>query len=361
MDALPSPTGLAAGRPDEAAGPADEARPQLSGPPELEVIARDPQQSFRAFTHDFPSDICGWRAHPEYEIHLITTSSGSFAAGDHIGTFGPGQVSIMGPYLPHNWVSDLPEGEVAVDRDAVIQFTDEWIRSCMARMPELLELDGVLQRSRRGLVFHGETARAAGEAIMRTVRSTGANRLACLVEILDIFAKAPARECEAVAGPEMDWTDPVPVEVGINYIFENLTSDVRLSTAAKLAYMSEPTFSKFFSRATGLTFTAMVKKLRITRARWLLDWTDEPVARVATLSGYHNLANFNRQFRAEVGTTPTAYRRLDPSQKPPSEVLSLSRKARSSDGGPLGDAPDGSGPISAQQLVESRMDAALGQ
>jgi transcriptional regulator GlxA family with amidase domain len=91
--------------------------------------------------------------------------------------------------------------------------------------------------------------------------------------------------------------------------------------------MSEPTFSKYFKSATGMTFSNMVKKLRIAHARRLLDTTDHPIAHVATLSGYHNMANFNRQFLAEVGTTPTTYRRLESSQKPPPEVFSLGLKA----------------------------------
>jgi AraC-like DNA-binding protein len=42
------------------------------------------------------------------------------------------------------------------------------------------------------------------------------------------------------------------------------------------------------------------------------------------------MANFNRQFLAEVGTTPTAYRRLESDQKPPPELFSLGRRAPSS-------------------------------
>src|SRR5664279_3975803 len=75
--------------------------------PRREVIPKHPQHSIRTLTHDFPSEICGWNAHPEYEIHLITKTHGSFIAGDHIGTFSPGHVSILGPNLPHDWVSDL--------------------------------------------------------------------------------------------------------------------------------------------------------------------------------------------------------------------------------------------------------------
>ena len=300
--------------------------------PRREVIPPHPQHAFRALTHDFPSEICGWGAHPEYEIHLITKTHGSFIAGDHVGTFAPGHVSIMGPLLPHDWVSDLPPGQVAVDRDAVIQFTDEWVRECMRLIPELQEIDDVLAQSARGIVFSGATAWRAAENILEVVRTDGTEQVASLFRLLSIFARAPQDEREVVAS---EWlgrpTDPHSlnaVEAGLAYIFENLTDDIRLSMAAKLAYMSEPTFSKYFRSATGMTFSNMVKKLRIAHARRLLDTTSASIAQVAELSGYRNMANFNRQFLAEVGATPTAYRRLESSQKPPPEVFSLGLRAR---------------------------------
>ncbi len=299
--------------------------------PRVEVIPPHPQHSFRALMHDFPSEICGWGAHPEYEIHLITKTRGSYIAGDHIGPFGPGHVSIMGPNLPHDWVSDLPEGEVAVNRDAVIQFTDEWIRACMTLMPELLELDEMLRLSRRGLVFSGATSWRAAETILEVVGSQGAAQTSALFRLLGLFATAPEDEREVVAsewlGSPTDEGARAAADAGLGYIFENLTGDIRLATAAKLAYMSEPSFSKYFKKATGLTFSSMVKKLRIAHARRLLDSTDQPISLVAAASGYHNMANFNRQFLSEVGTTPTKYRQLESSQKPPPEVLSLGTKA----------------------------------
>ncbi len=305
--------------------------PYAAAIPRREVIPIHPQHSIRAMTHDFPSEICGWNAHPEYEIHLITKTHGSFIAGDHIGTFGPGHVSIIGPNLPHDWVSDLEPGQVAVDRDAVIQFTDGWIRGCMQLLPELQDVEETLNRSTRGLVFTGATAWRAAEQITSVVSSRGPERVGHLFKLLGLMARAPDEEWQTVAsewmGSPQDDVVRSAGEAGLNYIFSNLTSDIRLTTAARLAYMSEPTFSKYFKRATGLTFSNMVKKLRVAHARRLLDSTDHPITRVATLSGYHNMANFNRQFLAEVGTTPSSYRRLEASQKPPNEVLSLGLKA----------------------------------
>jgi len=286
-------------------------------------------QSFRALTHDFPSEICGWHVHPEYEIHLITQTHGSFIAGDHVGTFAPGHVSMIGPNLPHDWMSDLNVGQVAVGRDAVIHFTHDWIRRSTEVMPELCEVDELLKRSSRGLVFSGSTARRAAETILAVENAHGVEQLSHLFRLLSLLARAPEGDSEAVAsewlGRPSNPHSEAAVEAGLTYIFEHLTEEIRLSTAARLAHMSESTFSKYFKSATGLTFSSMVKKLRVAHARQVLDTTNSTITEVAALSGYHNMANFNRQFQAEVGATPSSYRRLAPSQKPPMQVLSLPR------------------------------------
>ena len=89
-----------------------------------------------------------------------------------------------------------------------------------------------------------------------------------------------------------------------------------MSEAARLAYMSEPTFSKYFKKASGMTFSNLVRRLRIANACRLLDQTDSPISEISTAVGYGNLANFNRQFRTETGVTPTEYRRLEAHLRP---------------------------------------------
>lgn len=296
-----------------------------------EIIARNPQRSFQCIVHDFPSDICGWASHPEYEIHLIQESSGSVIAGDYVGTFGPGHVSLMGPYLPHDWVSDIAPGEVVVGRDVVIHFAEEWVRDCMALMPELGSLDSLLTASARGLEFTGTTAIRVRQALLGLVAARGPSQIALLFEVLGLLADAPDHECVPLASAWLGTSDNAfanqAAEAGLAYIFDNLTGDIRLSTAASLAHMSEPTFSKYFKRAAGATFSSVVKRLRIAHARRLLDTTDLSAAKVADASGYRNVSNFNRQFLAEVGIAPTAYRKLDPHQRPEAPPIRMDTKA----------------------------------
>jgi AraC-like DNA-binding protein len=299
--------------------------------PPLEIIAPHPQHSFRSLTHDYPSEICGWHFHPEYEIHLVTQTSGSMIVGDSIATFEPGHISIIGPNLPHDWVSDLAPGQIVRDRDAVIQFSDEWIHECMELIPEVADVEHVLEASKRGLALTGNAAEEAADVMQAAVRAKGSGQVALFFELLSIFARADSADrmllAEGWLDPGSDENTQLAVDAALSYIFENLTGTIRLSTAASLSYMSEATFSRYFKRAAGMTFSDMVKKLRIAHACRLLESTDDTIAHVAAASGYNNLANFNRQFLAEVGMRPSEYRQLDFAQKPMSPVLSQGLRA----------------------------------
>lgn len=313
--------------------PAAQVSRLQAGNAPREIIARDPQRSFRTLRHDFPSPICGWAAHPEYEIHLIATSNGSIIAGDYVGTFVAGHVSMMGPMLAHDWVSDLAPGEVVRERDTLVQFSDEWIRDCMTAMPELQRIERLLTRSSRGLEFTGDTARRAAYELNATVDSSGPEQIAHMFALLGVLANASDQESHALAsewlGTSDDASANAAVEAGLAYIFDNLTGDVRLSIAAGIAHMSDSTFSKYFKAGAGMPFSQMVKRLRIHQARRLLDTTELTTARVAAASGYQNLSNFNRQFLSEVGIAPSAYRKLGVDEKPPAPPTRKDTKAHS--------------------------------
>ena len=77
--------------------------------------------------------------------------------------------------------------------------------------------------------------------------------------------------------------------------------------------MSAPAFSRFFRQKTGKTFVAYLAELRIGRACRLLIETDRTILEICLDSGFRNLANFNRRFRAQKKVTPREFRRQFPS------------------------------------------------
>ena len=73
--------------------------------------------------------------------------------------------------------------------------------------------------------------------------------------------------------------------------------------------MSNSVFSQFFKRNTGHGFVRYVNRMRINRACMLLTKTEMPVTDICFETGFNNISNFNRQFRAFCGLTPSEYRR----------------------------------------------------
>lgn len=297
------------------AAPVRQVEAVIGTPPAREVVPHDPRSSTRWHRHDYPSPYSRWNYHPEYELHLITRGTGWCIIGDTIESFGPGQLVLVGPELPHEWVSDVAPGESVVGRDVVLQFHDSWIRSCAAVMPELADLDAVLASSTRGIEFLGGTALRAAALLEQVGRTSGTQRLGTTFTLLHALASAPQDErrylandwIPAVRGPE----DAEAVNRTLEYVVADLTGEVRLSRAAAMAGMSESAFSRYFKAASGHTFSDVVKRVRLAHACKRLTGTTDPVSVIAHAVGYRNLSNFNRQFLAEVGCTPVQYRRRE--------------------------------------------------
>lgn len=277
-----------------------------------EVIPRDPRFSARWHSHDYPGIYAKWNYHPEYEIHLIRETTGQYIVGNGIGNFSPGQVVLVGPNLPHNWLSNLPSNDVVVGRDVAFQFLGSWVRQCREQLPELGELDQLFARSVRGIEFMGATGVRAAREIEAIGTTSGPSRLTHIFGLFDVLNSAPTAEYRTLSDegiPPLD--DPFTADVmnrAIDYIFSNLHNDVSLSYAASMADMSESAFSRYFKRASNQTFSDMVRKLRIAHACKQLRLTTKLVSSIAQESGYSNLSNFNRKFLKEIGVTPSEYR-----------------------------------------------------
>ena len=277
-----------------------------------EVIPEDPNHSVRWQEHDYPSPVARWNYHPEYELHLIRKGTGKFIVGDHIGTFEPGHLALVGSGLPHDWVSDLEPGEVLRGRDALIQFDGKWVDQVASIVPEMAEVKPLLEQSSRGIEFLGRSAKAAADSLEAMGKATGLQRLHHLVEVFAILTRAPQEERRYLADewfrPQLDSQAAAVVDIVLEYVFSNHAGSVRMSEAAALVGMSEPTFSKYFKRATGQNFSDLVRKLRLAHARRLLEHSDKAISDICYEVGFTNLSNFNRHFLNDAGETPRQYR-----------------------------------------------------
>ena len=133
--------------------------------PDLEVVQIRRGESFKAWSHGYPFRTVRWHFHPEYELHLVVATSGRYFVGDFIGEFEPGNLVLTGPNLPHNWVSDIPEGTSVPLRGRIIQFSEELHRRRHEGAARTRRACARCSKPRRrGVLFSAETSRQRGAA-----------------------------------------------------------------------------------------------------------------------------------------------------------------------------------------------------
>jgi AraC-like DNA-binding protein len=93
------------------------------------------------------------------------------------------------------------------------------------------------------------------------------------------------------------------------YLRDHLAEDVGLGQLASLAQLSPFHFARSFKLSTGLPPHAYLRRLRCEKAKELLTITTLSVGEIAAAVGYDTPQAFARMFRADVGVSPSEYRR----------------------------------------------------
>jgi len=98
------------------------------------------------------------------------------------------------------------------------------------------------------------------------------------------------------------------VNLVLQHIGRNFTRDLREADLAKLSRRSVSTFSRSFRKHTGMTFVQYVNSLRVELACQHLSQADLTITDICYAVGFNNVSNFNRQFLAAKGMSPSKFR-----------------------------------------------------
>ena len=281
--------------------------------PDLELVQIRPGESFAAWSHGYPFRTVRWHFHPEYELHQVVVSSGRYFVGDFIGEFDPGNLVLTGPNLPHNWISDLPKGTSIPLRGRIVQFTEQFVADVQKTLPELSVLQPLLERSRRGVLFSRETSRQVAPLLKELMAAQGVRRIELFLFIFGLLSRSAGAVSLASASylPDPSGYMSAGINKALAFIRANLTQPFGEGDLAAIAGQSTSAFSRTFRRHTGMSLVQYVKRLRINLAcQILMSDEDLPITDICFEVGFNNLSNFNRQFLAEKGMTPSRFRRL---------------------------------------------------
>ena len=277
--------------------------------PQFEVVDRS-NRSIRYLEHGWPTDLCRWHAHEEYELHLIVETRGKAFVGNFIGTFEPGSLFLTGPNLPHNWVTDSVSTEKIEIRDMLVQFSQKSFEKLAEGFPEFGGIRKMLDLAASGILFEGFNATFA-RGHMEAIRDNiGPERILAFIRFLvrlnEHAEKVTLSETKLV---NADGNSKY-ARIGniIDHILENFDDELNAVDAAEVAAMSLTTFGRNFSSVTGHSFVDFVNRVRIGQACGMLYASDDQVTSICFDVGFKNVANFNRHFLKIKGMTPSVYR-----------------------------------------------------
>lgn len=281
--------------------------------PDLELVQIGRTQSFKAWEHGYPFRTVRWHFHPECELHHVVATTGRCFVGDFIGEFSPGHLVLTGPNLPHNWVSDVPQGSSVPLRSRILQFNEQFIRDAAELLPELASFLPVLDMSRRGVSFSAETASSVGPMIEELLLATDIRRLELFVAIIGTLSRASKSRAMTSDAyhPDPSGFMATGINESLDYIRKHLTESFDEKALAGISKLSPSSFSRSFRRHTGMALSRYVNRLRINLAIQLLMSEDKlSVTDICFASGFKNISNFNRQFLSQKGISPSRFRAL---------------------------------------------------
>lgn len=115
--------------------------------------------------------------------------------------------------------------------------------------------------------------------------------------------------CMLLDPPREEGLSPSQFRRVLAYINERISRTVTLSDLAREAGLSAAYFSQRFKSSTGTSPHQYLLRLRICRAKKLLEESESPVIDIAAECGFQTQQHFARIFRRLTMRTPTEHRR----------------------------------------------------
>lgn len=266
------------------------------------------------FKKEIPCLDTAWHYHPQYEILYVSKSTGIRFVGDSVAHFSPGDLVLVGAYLPHLWRNDASYYGTNEDinvQTIVLKFMKNFIGEGTFENPEFSAINHLLDQAKFGICFSEKTSKGLHGDLLEIIKLPPAAQSIKLLDILyklsssddrEILSSADMRQYEAEHSHRLDSV--------LKYISDNYANPISLSDVADIACMTTNSFCRFFKKMTNKSFTQFLNEVRVRNASRLLLQDSLTVSEVCYLAGYSSITNFYKQFKHIMGSTPNAYRQL---------------------------------------------------
>jgi AraC-like DNA-binding protein len=248
--------------------------------------------------------------HEEFELNFIQNAGGAKRMiGDHIEEIDDLELVLVGPNLQHGWVTHKSKGKEI--REITIQFHRDLFDEKFLQRNQMNFIKTMFEHSLRGILFSRNTIEIILPRLIRLQQKQGFDSVVELMSILHDLSTS--RNIRVLSDASFSNADTISynsrrVKLIMEHLNQNFEKNISLNEVAKLAAMSEVSFSRFFKMRTGKTFVDTLNEVRLGHASRMLIETTQSVNEVAYRCGFNNMSNFNRVFKKKKACTPKEFR-----------------------------------------------------
>ncbi len=275
-----------------------------------EITPLTPHDCFSIFSREKQQFDFPLHTHDDLELNLILDASGAQRiVGDHLEMIGAKELVLVGSNLTHGWFTHQCSGNSI--KEVTIQFHKDLLDERFLRRNQMVNIRNMIENAKRGILFPEVVIDIISPRILNLKDRTGFDSILELLSIIhDLSISRDIRLLSnSTFTPEKYKYDSRRIEKVFEYLNTNFRQQITLADVAKIANMSEVSFSRFIKRHTGFCFVDSLNEIRLGHvSRMLLD-TSQTIAEVAFNCGFNNIANFNRIFKAKKGLTPNEFRK----------------------------------------------------
>lgn len=255
-----------------------------------------------------------WHFHPEYQIFMVLEGYGTRFIGDNVKPFKKGDISFLGPNVPHLWRSDSDATKMDEKQwpvGIVVYFHENFISENLFHKVELIKISQLLKNSLRGIEVTGKTAKKVAEMLQDLKNLDGFDGVLELLKILNCLSKSKDLKLIASTGytNSLKEADTERMNKVYTYVMKNFRNKINSAELANLTNMTTTSFSRYFKIHANKTFSDFIIEIRIGNACKLLIEKKMNIAQACYDSGFQSLSNFNKQFKSITKRTPLEYKK----------------------------------------------------
>ena len=128
-------------------------------------------------------------------------------------------------------------------------------------------------------------------------------------ELFQCLGRLQQEQLEAVC--QRRHSDAIrPIRMAKQYVQEHYSQPITLESVCEVAGFSPSYFSALFKKETGEGFAKYLTRVRMEKAKELLQQTNLPVSEICAQVGYSDLKHFTQNFKKETNLNPGQYRKL---------------------------------------------------